>query len=90
MNKKELYIIGAGGLGREIAATFKHSNFTLNYDSIFYIDNNLGEINGIKIIGNNKTNMSRQAITALSAGVRKIDDILNMEDLSNLDSDDIE
>ena len=51
---KELYIIGAGGLGREILATLKSAGECEKYHHIFYIDNFEGAVKSIKIIGNNE------------------------------------
>lgn len=51
--KKNIFLIGSGGLGREIYATLKSCNFLANYNEIFFIDNHKGNINGIEIIGNN-------------------------------------
>jgi len=70
MQKKELYIIGSGGLGREILSTFIHSDFVSKYQNIYFIDDSIGEINNISIIGNNKylknLNYDVDAIIAVS------------------------
>lgn len=52
--KKDLYIIGAGGLGREMLATFRNCEFDKNYDHLFFIDSKQGTVDGIEIIGNNE------------------------------------
>jgi acetyltransferase-like isoleucine patch superfamily enzyme len=50
---EELYIIGAGGLGREVLANFNAVNFSNKYKNIFFIDYHEGTVKGHKIIGNN-------------------------------------
>jgi sugar O-acyltransferase (sialic acid O-acetyltransferase NeuD family) len=52
--EKELYIIGAGGLGREILATLKHCDYLTNYNSVYFIDKEPRSVNDIQVIGNNE------------------------------------
>jgi sugar O-acyltransferase (sialic acid O-acetyltransferase NeuD family) len=52
--KEEIYIIGAGGLGREMAATLSCFKEDSNYKLVGYIDDNhpvSNAINGIKVLG---------------------------------------
>jgi acetyltransferase-like isoleucine patch superfamily enzyme len=67
---KDLHIIGAGGLGREMLATFRNCEFDKNYDHIFFIDSKQEVIDGIEIIGNNEylisLNSNVDVIIALS------------------------
>lgn len=51
--KQELYIVGSGGLGREMLAIFIANEFSLKYDEIYFIDNHQGQVYNIEIIGNN-------------------------------------
>ncbi|WP_026452705.1 hypothetical protein [Aequorivita capsosiphonis] len=52
--KKHLLIIGSGGLGREILATLKHTNYLFNYNGIGFIDEKPGTVKGVNIVGDNK------------------------------------
>lgn len=54
MRKKQLLIIGSGGLGREVLATLRDTNYNLNYDNIGFIDDTQGEVKGIPVVGNNE------------------------------------
>jgi UDP-N-acetylbacillosamine N-acetyltransferase len=51
---KELYLIGSGGLGREVFATLKSGSFTEKYHKVYFIDSKTGIIDGVEIIGNNE------------------------------------
>ena len=53
MKKKQLFIIGSGGLGREILATLSDTNYVSNYDNLSFIDNVKGKVKGIEIVGDN-------------------------------------
>ena len=53
--QSNLFIIGVGGLGREMAATLFYSGIKAKYNLIGFIDDNyssLKEVNGIKVVGN--------------------------------------
>lgn len=52
---KNLYLIGSGGLGREIFATLKSSGYLKKYKAIFFIDKGSQEfINDILDVGTNE------------------------------------
>ena len=50
---KSLYIIGSGGLGRELLATIRCTNFVEKYVVIGFIDEIEGMIKGVDIVGTN-------------------------------------
>jgi len=52
--RAELYIIGSGGLGREVLATLNATGFTKSYSKLYFIDNQEGSVKGVQIIGKNE------------------------------------
>lgn len=49
-----IYIIGAGGLGREVLVTLKSTGYLEQYSKIGFIDNRNGSELGIEIVGTNE------------------------------------
>ena len=89
MLDKELYIIGASGLGKEILATLKSSGFLKQYSFIGFIDNFEGVVNGIPIVGRNEflTGLKKESDVLLAIGspvVRKriLDQLLKYRHLN--------
>lgn len=50
---KALYLIGSGGLGREVYATLKACSFLNDYEEVSFIDSGEGFVNNVRISGNN-------------------------------------
>ncbi|MFI8604746.1 hypothetical protein H0I25_14300 [Cellulophaga sp. HaHa_2_95] len=72
MKNKELFIIGSGGLGRELLAMFKNINFLDQYSFVGFIDNKNQNksVKGIEIAGNSEylSNYSKNCDVVIAIG----------------------
>ncbi|WP_150452023.1 PglD-related sugar-binding protein [Arenibacter lacus] len=89
MKHKHLLIIGSGGLGREVLATLRHTNYISKYTDVGFIDNTSGNVKDVKTVGDNEyirnLAISTDVIIAVGkAAIRRkiIDEFKNMENIN--------